>query len=219
MKELNNTARVTTYLKKIYSKLNEHFYNNELPKATITIIPTARAYAHFTLNENTWTCNEEGTHEINISAYYMNRPIEEVCASMSHEMTHFYNFIKGIKDTSNNGIYHNRNFKDEAEKHGINVEKHDTYGWTITTPNDEMLQFVIDNDLTDIGLVRNCEMVIPTTTTAGNGNKTPDTDKPVRIKKGNSYKWICPKCGQIARTTKPTANIICGDCMEKFIEA
>ena len=52
---------------------------------------------------------------------------------MLHEMAHLYNLIHEIKDVSNNGYYHNKKFKATAEAHGLHIEHHGTYGWTVTT--------------------------------------------------------------------------------------
>ena len=38
-----------------------------------------------------------------------------------------------IQDVSNNGYYHNQKFKATAEAHGLHIEKHAKYGWTVTT--------------------------------------------------------------------------------------
>ena len=48
-------------------------------------------------------------------------------------MAHLYNLVHGIQDVSNNGYYHNQKFKATAEAHGLHIEKHAKYGWTVTT--------------------------------------------------------------------------------------
>ena len=56
----------------------------------------------------------------------------------------------GIEDTSNNGVYHNRRFKEQAEAHGLTVDHHEKYGWTITSPSEELLDFIIFQGWQDI---------------------------------------------------------------------
>ena len=80
--------------------------------------------------------------EINITAEYINRPIGEVAATMLHEMAHLYNLIHEIKDASNNGYYHNKKFKATAEAHGLHIEHHGTYGWTVTTLTEETAEWL-----------------------------------------------------------------------------
>ena len=52
-----------------------------------------------------------------------------------------------IKDTSNRGIYHNKRFKALAEERGLQISRHETYGWTITEPTEKTLDFCIINQL------------------------------------------------------------------------
>ena len=75
-----------------------------------------------------------GTHEINIGAGTLSRPIEEVAATLLHEMVHYYNHVKGVQDCSRGNTYHNRKFRDAATAHGLIVDHHEKYGWTITSP-------------------------------------------------------------------------------------
>lgn len=75
--------------------------------------------------------------EINLCAEYLDRPMAEVCATMLHKMAHLYKLLHSIEDTSNNGYYHNKRFKDTAEAHGLIIEKHNKYSWTVTTLSGE----------------------------------------------------------------------------------
>ena len=86
----------------------------------------------------------------NISSATLDRPIEETASTLLHEMVHEYCMESGIKDTSNNGVYHNRRFKEQAEAHSLEVAHHDKYGWTITSPSEELLDFIIFQGWQDI---------------------------------------------------------------------
>ena len=47
-----------------------------------------------------------------------------------------------IKDTSNGYIYHNKRFKKTAEEMGkIQIDRHDKYGWTISTIYTQHIDF------------------------------------------------------------------------------
>lgn len=52
---------------------------------------------------------------------------------MLHKMAHLYNLPHEIKDVN----YHNKKFKETAEDHGLHIEHHTIYGWTITTLTEE----------------------------------------------------------------------------------
>ena len=213
MKQLTSYNRVAGYLNKIFDLLNETFFENELSRPTITIQSTPRAYGHFSLREDTWVSKLGGTHEINIGAGTLARPIEEVVSTLLHEMVHYYNYEKGIQDCSRGNTYHNRKFKEEAERRGLNVEHSEKYGWSHTSPTDLLLEFVLDNDLSDILINRN-EFSGFQMGGTGTRNGTPITPT---AKKSSSRKYICPCCGTSIRATKKV-NIGCLDCGVPMIE-
>ena len=155
MKELTTYNRAAGYLNRIFDLLNQDFFESTLSRPTITIQSTPKAYGHFSLRDDTWISKRGAFHEINIGAGTLARPIEEVTATLLHEMVHYHNYILGIQDCSRGGTYHNRKFRDSALAHGLMVAHHDKYGWTITSPSDALLQFCLDNDLSDILINRN----------------------------------------------------------------
>ena len=70
-------------------------------------------------------------------------------------MVHYYNYENGIQDCSRGNTYHNKRFKREAENRGLLITHSDKYGWSHTEPTEELLDFVIENGLTDILINRN----------------------------------------------------------------
>lgn len=216
MKELTSYNRVTQYLNKVFKLINTEYFDNELEMPTITIQSTVGAYGHVTTSKVWKTESGKASYELNIGADYLDRPIENIVATLIHEGCHLYAMQNGIKDTSNRGVYHNKRFKALAEDRGLIIEKHSRYGWTITTPSEATINFCIDNDLQEVLITRHTGITFTGVGTGKNGNGTPV--KPTAPKKGNSIKWICPCCGAIVRSTK-ILNIVCGDCNEKFIQA
>ncbi len=220
MKQTTNMQRSISYLVKIFKALNEEYFENALPTPIITIQSSPKAYGHFT----PWDAyrirdekgNVTGAVEINIGAGTLDRPIDSVVSTLLHEMVHYYCYLHNIKDTSRAGAYHNRRFRDEATKRGLQIDYDEKIGWSITSPTEELLDFIIEHEFTDIQIGRNEWMsYLPGGgAKAGNGGIVPPTTK----KKGNSIKMVCPCCGNIARVTKKT-NLICGDCMEQMVEA
>ena len=213
--EIIDYATAAKYLKAIYGLLNKDYFNNELEDVTITIQRNAGSFGHFSL-DRVWCRVEDRQHEINISAGYMARPIENIVATLMHECVHLYNFSRGIKDVSSNGVYHNKIFKQEAEKRDLIIQKHEQYGWTLTTPSPLLIDWVKKNNLVDIPIYREDYVIQVGGTTGGaDGNKPIGTDgvvKPVK-KKCSTRKYVCSVCGLSVRATKEVY-IICGDCME-----
>lgn len=218
MKETVKTSRTAGYLEKMFRALNRDYFGGELEEPIITIQSTPRAYGHVTVAK-TWKRKDDWRHELNIGAETLDRPIEHIVATLVHEMVHLYNIAHDIQDCSRGGSYHNKKFKVEAERRGLVIGHHEKYGWTITEPGDDLLEYIIDQGWTEIRINRTGGLWTPTASggeKAGEGGSRDGGEKPV--KRSSTRKYICPKCGQSIRATK-TVNILCGDCMEKMVEA
>ena len=207
MKKLTSYNRVAGYLNRIFDLLNEEYFENALSRPTITIQSTPRAYGHFSLRDDTWVSVTGNSHEINIGAGTLARPIENVVTTMLHEMIHYYNHINGIQDCSRGGTYHNQRFRNACLARDLEVTRSDKYGWSHTAPGDGLLEFVLKNDLTDILLSRNewssFRIGGGTGTHEGSGNTAP-----TRV---SSRKYVCPCCGLSVRATK-LVRIACIEC-------
>lgn len=214
MKRTVKTSRTAGYLEKIFRELNNDSFDGQLEEPIITIQSTSGAFGHVSVAK-VWKRGEEHRHELNISADWLDRPIENVVATIIHEMTHLMNIRNGIQDCSRGGSYHNKKFKEEAEKHMIHIEHNDKYGWTVTTPTEELLDYIIKQGWDEIEMSRGYAF---TGFTGGTGRKTGGTaiGTPPTAKKGNSRKHTCPKCKRIARTTCDFP-LICGICKEEMI--
>lgn len=134
---------------------------------------------------------------------------------MLHEMVHLYNLERKIKDTSNRGVYHNRKFKEEAERRGLVIEHHEKYGWTITHPSERLLEWIIETGWTEIDMERGFSLG-GVGGTGGKDGKGMDVPGAPTKRPSSTRKYHCPKCGMSVRATK-TVNIICGDCNETMI--
>lgn len=219
MKRTTKTSRTAGYLEKIFRRLNDNYFNGELEEPIITIAPTKNAYGHITCSK-IWKRNDDSAFEINISSYYIDRPIEEVVSTLLHEMVHEYNLMRGIQDCSRGGTYHNTKFRDKAESVDLHIEHDPRYGWTITSPTDKLLEFIISEGWEDISIGRDGGYGTYTGTGSGNstGGKTPTT--PTVPKKQTSWKYVCPSCGLIVRSTRDlTMKLGCIDCGTILLEA
>lgn len=217
MKETTKTSRTAGYLEKIFRALNRDFFNGEIEEPIITIQSTPRTYGHVTVGR-TWKRKNDWRHELNLGAETLERPIEAVTATMVHEMVHLYNIAHNVQDCSRGGSYHNKKFRDEAERRGLVISHHEKYGWTITEPSERLIDYIITQGWTEIAMNRGGGWTPPPSTggKAGAGGTEAGTeDKP---RKSSTRKYVCPKCGQSIRATK-AVNVICGDCMEKMVEA
>lgn len=141
MKETTKTSRLAGQLEKLYNKLNADFFNGELEPPIITIQSSPRTYGHYTLY-SAWSVKGQERREINIAAGTLDRPIENVTATLLHEMCHQYNAeVLHAQDCSGSSkAYHNKAFKAAAEAHGLIVSRSDKYGWSHTEPGDKLIE-------------------------------------------------------------------------------
>lgn len=218
MKKTVKTSRSAGYLEKIFRQLNNDSFGGTLEEPIITIQSTPGAYGHVSVAK-TWKRGEDERHELNISADGLNRPIENVVATMIHEMVHLYNIAQGIQDCSRDGSYHNRKFAKEAEKHMLHIEKDEKYGWTITSPTDELLEYILLQGWEEIEMCRETGLFgiasIPGGKAGGNAPGRPTTG--TKPKGSNSRKYVCHCCGAIVRTTKDL-EIVCKPCGADFVK-
>ncbi len=214
MKELTSYNRATQYLTKIFKDCNEHYFSNELETPVITIQSSVGAYGYITTSK-VWQTNGVARYELNIGAETLNRNIENVVATMLHEMTHLYCLMHDIKDTSNRGIYHNHRFKDIAENIAhLHIDKHEKYGYTLTSPTDDTISFCLEYGLENIKINRNTYSY--SASSIGTNGITATTKRTRRP--SSTRKYICPVCGNSFRATK-NLNVMCMDCNAQFVLA
>ena len=192
------------YLGKLYDYANTELFGGELVKPVITVQTDERNKTNGWWSDGkVWKENgeDEGEHELNMTAQQLNRPINEVAATLIHEMCHQYATIHEMKDTSRSGNYHNKLFKKIAETHGLNVECVPKIGWSHPTLTDEtaakIAAFTAENPPTVIYRLPIMKSQI--------------------TKNTSTRKYVCPVCGQSVRATK-RVNIMCMDCNAPMAE-
>ncbi len=202
-----------------FDVLNRVYFNGELPPIVICIMSSKRTYGHYTVNKE-WRLEEERLHEINISAEHLDRPIENVCATLCHEMVHYYCALNGISDTSQSGRYHNKNFKREAEARGLMITQAPYIGWSVTEPSLEFIQVIHSNGIEkplDINRDGYYGGWVAGGSNGLTGKGLGGDDSTTRKPKGSTRKYMCPCCGNSFRATKDI-NVLCMDCNEQFIK-
>lgn len=216
MKQITNMSRLVNQLEKCFRLLNQDFFNGELPTPIITVIPTPKAYAHY-VPYDIWETKDSRKREINIASGTLNRPLENIIASLLHEMVHMFNdCVLNVQDTSRNGTYHNRLFAKQAEAHGLIVTRSEKYGYAHTEPADSLLEWLLNHEeLREINICRTNSLYnsIGVGTHSSNSGEFPT----ITNKSNHSRRYICPCCNIIVRSTK-TVNLICGDCTKHMEE-
>ena len=192
------------YLAKLYDYCNDNLFKGELRKPVITVQRDERNKTNGGVSlQKVWKENDkdDGDYELNMTAQQLNRPINEIVATMIHEMVHHYAKVNNMQDCSRSGTYHNKLFKRLAEMHGLNVECMPTIGWSHTTLTKDTAKlietFVKDNPETLIY----CSPVF----------------KGQTVKTTSTRKYECPCCHNSVRATKQL-NIVCGDCNQVMLD-
>lgn len=192
-------------LEKLFNIFNDHYFNGQLISPVI-IIQTNGKHTNtlgWCTTRKIWcdSAKDDFYFEITICAEHLDRGVYEVSNTLIHEMTHLKNLQDGVSDCSRSGTYHNKKFKDEAEKHGLVVEYHKKYGWAMTSLTDQACSYIDTLEHIDQGAF------------------TISRQLPLAVAKpkSSSRKYICPDCGQSVRATKEV-HIICGDCETTMIE-
>ena len=191
-------------LERLFDIFNDKYYAGMLRKPVIIVQSNRRRTKTmgWCTYSKVWTNYRDGEFyfEIAISAEYLDRPVMEICSTLLHEMVHLHCTENGINDTSRDGRYHNKRFKEIAESHGLIISYDHTIGWSPSKLNDEAQVFV--------DAVVKKEVFVLARERRNEGNTKP--------KRGTSIRYICPLCGSIVRATSKV-NIVCGDCSVSFV--
>ena len=205
-----------------FEVLNEVYFDNALPPVVITIMSSPRTYGHFTVGK-VWKAEENHFNEINISAEHLDRNIENVMATLQHELIHFYCQLNNIADTSQSGRYHNKNFKREAEARGLSISYAKYIGYSVTEPSQEFIEVLQSNGI-EKPMNINRDGVMGIAGIGGNGSgddngKGGADGKGIQTgkRKTSTRKYQCPCCGNSFRATKEI-RVLCMDCNEQYIK-
>lgn len=204
-----------------FEVLNKVYFNNELPPVVITIMSSPKTYGHFTVGK-VWKADESHLNEINISAEHLDRPIQNVMATLQHELIHYYCQLNNIADTSQSGRYYNKFFRKEAEARGLIISYAKYIGYSITQPSQEFIE-VIQTHGIEKPMEINRDGIWAITGIGGNGSgddgKGGTDGKGVQTgkRKTSTRKYKCPCCGNSFRATKDI-RVLCMDCNEQYIK-
>ncbi len=138
MKQTIKTSRAAGYLEKMFRALNSRYFNGQIEEPVITVQSTPRSYGHVT-TDKAWRRGEENRHELNIGVGTLDRPIENIVATLLHEMVHLWNIRKGVQDCSRHGAYHKKRFRDAATSHDLAISYDIRIGWSITEPANYLI--------------------------------------------------------------------------------
>lgn len=164
-----------------------------------------------------WKAEENHYNEINISAEHLDRDMENVMATLQHELIHFYCQLQGIADTSQNGRYHNKNFKREAEARGLKISYAKYIGYSVTEPTEGFIRALEEHGIKKPLNINRDGAKGFINIGGGNGDSGKNGKGGVQTgkRKTSTRKYQCPCCGNSFRATKDI-NVMCMDCNRQF---
>jgi hypothetical protein len=93
---------------------------------------SGQKHGHF--QARSWEDSEgNDIHEISLAGESLKRGAVATVGTLIHELAHAYCHENDIKDTSDSGRWHNKKFKTIAEDMGLDIEKADRIGFSVTT--------------------------------------------------------------------------------------
>jgi hypothetical protein len=195
----------TTELHRVFRHLNNEFFEGKLITPAIVIESKGKRSAYGWCSVEKIWANAEGeqaTYELGIASEYLSRPYLDVMQTLLHEMIHVYCAMNQIKETSRSYTYHNKNFKKQAELHGMEYpyDKPDSkigFSAIVLKPQTKA---IIENLELDADAFKVSRM---------------DFAGKAATKKATSYKYECP-CGTKIRATK-IVRIACMECGGEFV--
>jgi hypothetical protein len=191
-------AEVAVELERLFNEFNTSIFEGSLSKPVITVAPKGQKNAAgWCSRKEIWRDGKQREfYEINICAEHLNRDIYAVCGTLLHEMVHLWNAQSGIQDCSRSSQYHNKYFKEAAEKYGLRVEKDYNRGFALTEITPETRNYLESLSLKDFDL---CRSLAPQQENA----------------KRSTRRYCCPQCKTVIRATK-AVDVVCKRCNRDF---
>lgn len=226
-------------LSRLYDYLNSEFFEGALSKPVITIMPEdrrrsdARVLGWFTTRKVWIEKGGERAYELNITADYADRSLQDIAETLLHEMAHQYAREHDIDDCSRAGTYHNKRYAQIASAHGLTVKKNDKYGYSQTELSPKATEVLKHFEFGESLIYRrqtldkkelldiiekqisvdtpNREQVIEEMYRGLIDGKYKIGKDGISRKQYSTRKYICPCCKMSVRATRKV-NIKCGDC-------
>lgn len=216
--KLNGTATRPTketydQLQYAYDRLNSGLFGGELPNCLITLQRRKGTYGHFGQDRYARDCGQV-TDEISLNpAYFRERPIEEVLATLAHEMVHLWQHHFG---KAGRGRYHNRQWAEKMKEIGLQPSDTGEEGGKET--GDKVHHFIIGGGAFEKTANRllardfSITWMEKTCAASADGSEAHEGDEDdKKSKSGKRIKYVCAysEC-ELKAWAKHDAMLVCG---------
>lgn len=197
---------------KLWRVVNERRHGGRLPAPVLVIASNSRLKDANRLGwcstDRVWTkakTQEQvgaaaGAFEVGLASEHLHRSVEAICVTWLHEFAHYGNWSQGIVDANPNTQYHNKRFKEECERLGLEVFQVNGRGWAGTKAGPAARQLIADAGIDES---------VFTWVRLGQGGGAGRKKQPTKMKK-----WACA-CTNVRCAVDLAA--ICTKCGQPFV--
>lgn len=193
--QLSDIAKALEYA---YKQVSKH--HDVLP-IIFTVALDERNTKRGSYTYDKWTNHERTVDEVFINSNILAEGAESVMRTVLHEAVHSLARKREVQETSRDGRYHNKKFKELAEEVGLVVKKDEKVGYCTPGLTDEA-------KVVYAGAVEKIAKVL----------EFWQEPRPKGGSAGRQLKAVCG-CGRILRGSRKVfdeGEIICGNCGEEF---
>lgn len=181
--------------------------HSEIPAAVI-IIGSGTSGRHAKWGHYATMRWQHGTNqlpEVLVSGEGLKRPATEVLTTLLHEAAHALADVRGIRDTSRQGRWHNHKFAALADELGLDTEKDSRIGYSPCTLRDTT--------------AATYKTQLRRLTAMLSAYRHPETQRASTTRKSNNAlacACACPRRIRVARAVLDQGPIVCINCDEPF---
>lgn len=212
-KELSKPTRETyDPLQQAYETLNRSLFDNSLPNCLITLQRRKRTYGYFSGGR---FGRSDGvlTDEIALNpSHFRNRPVEEVLATLAHEMVHLWQHHFG---KPGRGRYHNSEWAEKMKSIGLQPTSTGKEGGDET--GDVMDHMIMPDGAFDRAVKKMlAKGFVLCWTEQPDASAEAKAEANGESKSGKRVKYVCPEGDQTA-WAKHEAKLVCGEHMVPMV--
>ena len=202
--DVQAVSRVLAVLEEIWQAIRRN--HPEIPPVVV-IIASGTEGKHARWGHHApgrWHIDNQQRAEIMISGEGLRRDPQHVLGTLLHEAAHALAAARGIKDTSRQGRYHNKHYKNLAAELGLTADFEPVVGWSVTTVPDYTAAVYIDQ----LAALKEAMILW----------RYDEIQTPKQRRNTNLIAAICP-CGRtirVAASTLAEAPITCQACGGQF---
>ncbi|MFE3758519.1 hypothetical protein ACFXO9_29805 [Nocardia tengchongensis] len=131
------TGLLVTALESTWTAIRSH--HPDVPEVVLTVGSGSTGGSDLTLGHfapNRWIRGEYEIHELFIGGEGLQRGALDVLGTLLHEAAHGVAAVRGIKDTSRQGRWHNERYRALGGELGLDLAHDPKTGWSVTTVAD-----------------------------------------------------------------------------------